>query len=269
MACLVQIQRLKNRILSYTFLALIFYTFYAYGLYKMCYNKKIIMYNCLHYAVARRHVSEQEVPDMEEKNIKDTIRAKAAEAAEAAAEAAETQDKEEYGDIRIADEVICIVASLAAQEVPGVVGMSGGLTDGINRFLGKDNASKGVHLHFEGKTVNASVYIVIEYGCCIPEIALEVQEKVKDAIEAMTGYEVQFVDVNVEGVAKRRESELEKESSSDVDMAEILQAQAKRAEATEANSFEQQLVNLHDNHDFELPPEEDMDEKHRKFLEED
>ena len=192
---------------------------------------------------------------MEEKNIKDTIRAKAAEAAEAAAEAAETQDKEEYGEIRIADEVICIVASLAAQEVPGVVGMSGGLTDGINRFLGKENASKGVHLHFEGKTVNASVYIVIEYGCCIPEIALEVQEKVKD--------------VNVEGVAKRRESELEKESSSDVDMAEILQAQAKRAEATEANSFEQQLVNLHDNHDFELPPEEDMDEKHRKFLEED
>ena len=93
---------------------------------------------------------------MEEKNIKDTIRAKAAEAAEAAAEAAETQDKEEYGDIRIADEVICIVASLAAQEVPGVVGMSGGLTDGINRFLGKENASKGVHLHFEGKTVNAS-----------------------------------------------------------------------------------------------------------------
>ena len=85
----------------------------------------------------------------------------------------------------------------------------------------------------------------------------------------MTCYEVQFVDVNVEGVAKRRESELEKESSSDVDMAEILQAQAKRAEATEANSFEQQLVNLHDNHDFELPPEEDMDEKHRKFLEED
>ena len=77
-------------------------------------------------------------------------------------------------------------------------------------------------MHFEGKTVNVSVYIVIEYGCCIPEIALEVQEKVKDAIEAMTGYEVQFVDVNVEGVAKRRESELEKESSSDVDMAEIL-----------------------------------------------
>lgn len=126
------------------------------------------------------------------------------------------------GDIRIADEVICIVASLAAQEVPGVVSMSGGLTDGINHFLGKENASKGVKLKFEGRTVNANVYINIEYGCSIPEIALEVQEKVKDAIEAMTGYDVQFVDVIVEGVAKRKATELEKGASSDETMADIL-----------------------------------------------
>ncbi len=175
----------------------------------------------------------------------------------------------EYGDIRVADEVICIVASLAAQEVPGVVSMSGGLTDGINHFLGKENASKGVHLKFEGKLVNASVYINVEYGICIPEIALEVQEKVKEAIEAMTGYEVQFVDVNVEGVAKRRETELEKASSSDEDMADILRAQAKRAEATEANSFEQQLANLREDDNFSLPPEDEMDERQRKFFEED
>ena len=181
----------------------------------------------------------------------------------------DNQELDEYGDIRIADEVICIVASLAAQEVPGVVSMSGGLTDGINHFLGKDNASKGVHLKFEGKLVNASVYINVEYGICIPEIALEVQEKVKEAIEAMTGYEVQFVDVNVEGVAKRRESDLEKASSSDEDMAEILRAQAQSAEATEANSFEQQLVNLRDDHSFELPPEEEMDERQKKFFDED
>lgn len=176
---------------------------------------------------------------------------------------------EEYGDIRVADEVICIVASLAAQEVPGVVSMSGGLTDGINHFLGKENASKGVHLKFEGKLVNASVYINVEYGICIPEIALEVQEKVKEAIEAMTGYEVQFVDVNVEGVAKRRESELEKASSSDEDMADILRAQNKRAEATEANSFEQQLANLRENDRFALPPEDEMDARQKKFFEED
>ena len=205
------------------------------------------------------------------------------------------ENLEDYGDIRIADEVISIVASLAAQEVPGVLGMSGGLTDGINRFLGKENSSKGVRLKFEGKTVNANVYINVEYGSCIPEIALEVQEKVKEAIEAMTGYEVQFVDVNVEGVAKRQATELEKEASSDEAMAEILRAQAQRAEATEVNSFEQQLAGLRNQQEesfdtnvkaikkkhelatekaqgqssFELPPEEEMDDRQKRFFKED
>ena len=202
----------------------------------------------------------------EKKQLKDALKEKEQAAAQ---ENTENENLDEYGDIRIADEVICIVASLAAQEVPGVVSMSGGLTDGINRFLGKENASKGVRLKFEGKLVNASVYINVEYGACIPEIALEVQEKVKDAIEAMTGYEVQFVDVNVEGVAKRPQTELEKAASSDEDMAEILQAQQKSAEATEENSFEQQLANLRDNDGFKLPDEEEMDEKHKRFFEED
>ena len=202
----------------------------------------------------------------EKKQLKDALKEKEQAAAQ---ENTENENLDEYGDIRIADEVICIVASLAAQEVPGVVSMSGGLTDGINRFLGKENASKGVRLRFEGKLVNASVYINVEYGSCIPEIALEVQEKVKDAIEAMTGYEVQFVDVNVEGVAKRPQTELEKAASSDEDMAEILQAQQKSAEATEENSFEQQLANLRDDDGFKLPDEEEMDEKHKRFFEED
>ena len=206
------------------------------------------------------------------------------------------ENLEDYGDIRIADEVISIVASLAAQEVPGVLSMSGGITDGINRFLGKENASKGVRLKFEGKTVNASVYINVEYGSCIPEIALEVQEKVKEAIEAMTGYEVQFVDVNVEGVAKRQATELEKEATSDEAMADIVRAQAQRAEATEVNSFEQQLAGLrneqqegfadtsvksikkkhenaadkpHGNDRFELPLEEERDARQMRFFEED
>ncbi|WP_293736916.1 Asp23/Gls24 family envelope stress response protein [uncultured Phascolarctobacterium sp.] len=202
----------------------------------------------------------------EKKQLKDALKEKEQAAAQ---ENTENENLDEYGDIRIADEVICIVASLAAQEVPGVVSMSGGLTDGINRFLGKENASKGVRLKFEGKLVNASVYINVEYGACIPEIALEVQEKVKDAIEAMTGYEVQFVDVNVEGVAKRPQTELEKAASSDEDMAEILQAQQKSAEATEENSFEQQLANLRGDDGFKLPDEEEMDEKHKLFFEED
>lgn len=172
---------------------------------------------------------------------------------------------EDVGDIRIADEVISIVASLAAQEVPGVVSVSGG----ISRFLGKENASKGVRLRFEGKLVNASVYVNIEYGYCIPEIALEIQEKVKDAIEAMTGYEVQFVDVHVEGVAKREASALEKDEAPEETMADIVQAQKQAAAANEVNSFEAQLANLRKDDKFALPPEEEMDDRHAAFFEED
>lgn len=176
---------------------------------------------------------------------------------------------EDVGDIRIADEVISIVASLAAQEVPGVISMSGGLTDGINRFLGKENASKGVRLKFEGKLVNASVFVNIEYGYCIPEIALEIQEKVKSAIEAMTGYDVQFVDVHVEGVAKREASALEKEESPEETMADILQAQKQAAVVNEVNSFEGQLANLRKDDKFALPPEEELNDRHAAFFEED
>lgn len=119
---------------------------------------------------------------------------------------------EEYGDIRVATEVVSIVASLAAQEVHGVLRMSGRRIDGINEFLGKESVSKGVRVSFDGKTVTANVYVIIEYGSCIPEVALEIQEKVKEAIETMTGYDVQFIDVHVQGVAKREKSELEREA---------------------------------------------------------
>lgn len=149
---------------------------------------------------------------------------------------------DDIGDIHVADEVICIVASLAAQEVPGVYSMSGGLTDNINSFLGKENASKGVRLRYEGKQVHVIVYLNLEYGYCFPEVALNVQEKVKKAIEDLTGYDVQFVDVHVEGVIKpKRTPQKETTGSSAEAMEEIMQAQAFGAEATDANSYEMQL----------------------------
>ncbi|MCQ2373063.1 MAG: Asp23/Gls24 family envelope stress response protein [Phascolarctobacterium sp.] len=151
---------------------------------------------------------------------------------------------DDIGDIHVADEVICIVASLAAQEVPGVYSMSGGITDELNSFLGKEeSASKGVRLRYEGKQVHVIVYLNLEYGYCFPEVALAVQEKVKKAVEEMTDYEVQFVDVHVEGVMKPSiPDKLETQGSADA-MADIMQAQAKRAEATEENSYEMQLMN--------------------------
>jgi len=149
---------------------------------------------------------------------------------------------DDIGEIHVADEVLCIVASLAAQEVPGVYSMSGGITDEINNFLGKEeSASKGVRLRYEGKQVHVIVYVNLQYGYCFPEVALAVQEKVKRAVEEMTSYEVQFVDVHVEGVMKPSTPDrLETEGSADA-MEEIMQDQARRAEATADNSYEMQL----------------------------
>ena len=105
---------------------------------------------------------------------------------------------EEVGSVKIADEVISIVAGLAATEVAGVAGMSGGLAGGIAELLGKKNFSKGVKVIVSGKTVTVEIYVIIEYGICIPEVAIEIQEKVKEAVESMTGFEVVAVDIHVQ-----------------------------------------------------------------------
>ena len=98
----------------------------------------------------------------------------------------EEQLPDEIGDVKVADEVISIVAGLAAQEVNGVIGMSGSFAEGLNEFLGKKSFAKGVRITVDGHVVTAAVYVNVEYGSCIPEIALEIQEKVKEAIENMT-----------------------------------------------------------------------------------
>ena len=145
--------------------------------------------------------------DAEEKEL-EIGEAQAAKAADAAI-VNEEQLPDEIGDVKVADEVISIVAGLAAQEVNGVIGMSGSFAEGLNEFLGKKSFAKGVRITVDGHVVTAAVYVNVEYGSCIPEIALEIQEKVKEAIENMTGYEVKFVDVHIQGVARRPKSELE------------------------------------------------------------
>lgn len=156
---------------------------------------------------------------------------------------AQVEELEDMGDIHIADDVIGIVASLACQEVPGVISMAGGITDGLNSLIGKENASKGIRLKFDSsKNVIANVYVIVEYGYNIPEIALAIQEKVKAAIEDMTKFEVQFVDVHIEGVQRRKVVEFDKISDVEENMADIVNAQTMHAEVNEASSFEAQLA---------------------------
>ena len=104
------------------------------------------------------------------------------------------------GAIRIADEVVSIIAGLAATEVDGIAGMSGGIAGGIAEMLGRKNFAKGVKVEVGEKEAAVDLYIIVKYGVRIPDIALAVQEYVKQAIETMTGLSVVEVNVHVQGV---------------------------------------------------------------------
>ena len=104
------------------------------------------------------------------------------------------------GTIRVADEVVSIIAGLATTEVEGIAGMSGGLAGGIAEILGRKNFSKGVKVEVGEKEAAVDLYIIVKYGIRIPEVALAAQENVKRALEAMTGLTVVEVNVHVEGV---------------------------------------------------------------------
>ena len=115
----------------------------------------------------------------------------------------------DLGSIRIADEVVSVVAGLAATEVPGVAGMSGGIAGGIAEMLGRKNLAKGVKVEVGEKEAAIDLFAVVHYGVRIPDVALEIQQKVKEAVERMTGLKVIEVNVHVQGVAFAPEEEEE------------------------------------------------------------
>ena len=116
---------------------------------------------------------------------------------------------DEVGNIKIADEVVSIIAGLAATDVKGVAGMSSGIAGGIAEMLGRKNLTKGVKVEVKEKDATIDLYIVVEYGSRIPEIAWEIQEKVKKAVENMTGLNVSKVNIHVQGVNIERETKKE------------------------------------------------------------
>lgn len=104
------------------------------------------------------------------------------------------------GSIRIADEVVSIIAGLAATEIDGVAGMSGGIVSGVAEMLGRKNFSKGVKVEVGEKEAAVDLFLIVKYGVRIPDLALAVQENVKQAIETMTGLSVVEVNIHVQGV---------------------------------------------------------------------
>lgn len=108
--------------------------------------------------------------------------------------------KGSIGSVRIADEVVSTIAGLAATEIEGIAGMSGGIAGGIAEMLGRKNFSKGVKVEVGEKEAAVDLYIIVKYGARIPDVAITAQENVKSAIESMTGLSVVEVNVHVQGV---------------------------------------------------------------------
>ena len=108
--------------------------------------------------------------------------------------------------IKIANDVVAVIAGVAVSEVPGVASMSGGFAGGISEVLsGKKNLSKGIKVDTDEKEVKIDVNIIVEYGSRIPDVAFEIQNRVKKSVENMTGLKVAEVNVHVQGVKTERE----------------------------------------------------------------
>ncbi len=109
--------------------------------------------------------------------------------------------KTENDTIKISDDVVAVIAGVAVSEVPGVAGMAGGFAGGISEvFSGKKNLAKGIKVEIDEKNAKIDVNIIVEYGSRIPDVAFEIQTRVKKAVESMTGLKVEEVNVHVQGV---------------------------------------------------------------------
>jgi len=117
----------------------------------------------------------------------------------------------EFGNVKISDDVVAIIAGIAATEIEGVAGMSGGITGGIADILGMKNMSKGVKVEVGDKQAAIDLYIIVEYGTKIKELGEKIQENVKKSVETMTGLEVVEVNVNVQGVNIVKNTDVEEE----------------------------------------------------------
>ena len=125
------------------------------------------------------------------------------------------EEDQNKGTIKIANEVISIIAGLAATEVEGVAGMSGGIAGGIAEILGRKNKnlSKGVKVEAGDRQTAVDLSVIIDYGFSIKDVAIEIQDNVKEAIESMTGLNVVEINVHVQGVHFEEENEEEEEET--------------------------------------------------------
>ena len=125
----------------------------------------------------------------------------------------EQEIKTEDEGIQISNDVVAVIAGVAVSEVQGVSGMSGGFAGGITEVLsGKKNLAKGIKVEIDDSKVKIDVNIIVEYGSRIPDVAFEIQNRVKKSVESMTGLKVSEVNVHVQGVKTEKDEEDDKET---------------------------------------------------------
>ena len=105
------------------------------------------------------------------------------------------------GEVRISTDVIIVIAHTAVMETEGVAGMSAGIADNIQQVLGRKGGTKGVKVELTGREVTIDLFLIVDYGARIPDVAWRAQEKVKGAVESMTGLDVKGINVHVQGVS--------------------------------------------------------------------
>ena len=136
----------------------------------------------------------------------------------------ESSTDAEIGNIKISVDVVSTIAGIAASQTKGVAEMYSSFAGGIaEKFGGNKNPSKGVKVDMTAESVRIDLYIVVEYGVRIPELAWEIQESVKDNVETMTGLEVEKVNIHIEGVsfASEEKEELPEETQVQSDDEEL------------------------------------------------
>ena len=107
----------------------------------------------------------------------------------------------QLGEVQIADEVVATIAGLAATEVEGVASMAGNITNELIGKLGVKNLSKGVKVLVTDRNVDVDLALNIDYGYSIMKVSEKVQDRVKTAIENMTGLEVSMVNISIVNVS--------------------------------------------------------------------
>lgn len=142
---------------------------------------------------------EQDVQEVEQENVEEGT-------------GETTEEITENEGIQISNDVIAVISGVAVSEVQGVSSMAGGFAGGISEVLsGKKNLAKGIKVDKEENKVKIDVNIIVEYGTRIPDVAFEIQNRVKTSVENMTGLKVEEVNVHVQGVSTNTVAKEEEE----------------------------------------------------------